>query len=108
MQEEGEEEEEGDDLNERLQKMKESTGMEFGSNPHEFDRYGISKYSAELNNNDDIDPWDEETEEMYNGRERYRKATAMKIKDSYNHRPPLNTIAYDSDIDKEISDNEDS
>lgn len=69
------------DHRDRLQAMRQASGMEFGAIPREFDVAGLPKYGTELS--------DEGEDDMMAGFDD-------------NARPPKNTAAYDPDFDDEL------
>jgi hypothetical protein len=93
-QEDGEMEMEGNNNNnstvilpqqERIQQMRQRTGMLFASNPREFDESGLAKYGQELS--------EEENEDEYI----YQNANTAR-------KPPKDTVAYDPEFDDQSGD----
>jgi hypothetical protein len=74
---------------ERVEAMRSRTGMIFAANPREFDREnGLPKYGMELSDEDD----EEEEEVNVHSVER-------SLVTNVHHKPALDTIAYDSELD---------
>jgi hypothetical protein len=72
---------------ERIQQMRQRTGMLFASNPREFDESGLPKYGQELS--------DEENEDEY-----------IYQNDNTARKPPKDTVAYDPEFDDQSDDDE--
>lgn len=69
---------------ERLQGMAERSGLQFGSNMSEFDKQtGLAKYGIDLS--------DDEADAGYQ--------YGYNANDSHSHKPSMDTIAYDSELD---------
>jgi hypothetical protein len=71
---------------ERLAGMHRRTGMEFAAQPREFDADGLAKFGGEL---------EEDEDDLF-----VLRSILTSGKESGNDKPPLDTVAYDSDLDK--------
>ena len=78
------------DSRDRIDQMRNRTGMVFASNPREFDAHGLPKYACDLSD-DDADALCE-----------YGSHT--RNLHSANSRPSLDAVAYDSELDRDSDD----
>lgn len=91
----------------RLRGMQSSSGLQFASNPREFDRSGLPKYGHDLSDDDDYVEKDESVIDLLNARKLFesRMQGHEGQFDSYISRSklPRNTVAYDSELDESDS-----